>query len=35
VTDAVGNSSSEFEAIVKADLERWSAVVKQANIQPQ
>jgi tripartite-type tricarboxylate transporter receptor subunit TctC len=35
VTDAVGNSSAEFEAIIKADLERWSAVVKQANIQPQ
>ena len=35
VTDAVGNSSAEFEAIIKADLERWAAVVKQANIQPQ
>ena len=35
VTDAVGNSSAEFEAIIRADLEKWSAVVKQANIQPQ
>ena len=30
--DAVGNSSAEFKAIVEADLERWSAVVKTANI---
>jgi tripartite-type tricarboxylate transporter receptor subunit TctC len=35
VTDAVGNSSAEFEAIIRADLEKWSAVVKQAGIQPQ
>jgi tripartite-type tricarboxylate transporter receptor subunit TctC len=35
VTDAVGNSSAEFKAIIEADLERWSAVVKAANIQPQ
>jgi tripartite-type tricarboxylate transporter receptor subunit TctC len=33
--DAVGNSSAEFKAIVEADLARWSAVVKAANITPQ
>jgi tripartite-type tricarboxylate transporter receptor subunit TctC len=33
--DAIGNSSAEFKAIVEADLERWSAVVKAANITPQ
>jgi tripartite-type tricarboxylate transporter receptor subunit TctC len=33
--DAVGNSSAEFKAIVEADLARWSAVVKDANITPQ
>ena len=33
--DAVGNSSAEFKAVVEADLERWSAVVKAANITPQ
>jgi tripartite-type tricarboxylate transporter receptor subunit TctC len=35
VTDAVGNSSDEFKAIIEADIARWSAVVKAANIQPQ
>ena len=35
VTDAVGNSSAEFKAIIEADIERWSAVVKAANITPQ
>jgi tripartite-type tricarboxylate transporter receptor subunit TctC len=35
VSDAVGNSSAEFKAVIEADLARWSAVDKAANIQPQ
>jgi tripartite-type tricarboxylate transporter receptor subunit TctC len=35
VSDAVGNSSAEFKAVIEADIAKWSAVVKAANITPQ
>lgn len=31
----VGNSPKEFEALIRADLERWSAVAKELKLEPQ
>jgi tripartite-type tricarboxylate transporter receptor subunit TctC len=33
--EPVGNSPTEFAAIVKRDLERWAAVIKRGNIRAQ
>ena len=32
---AVGSTPKEFEALIRADLERWSAIAKELNLQPQ
>jgi tripartite-type tricarboxylate transporter receptor subunit TctC len=31
----VGNSPKEFEALIRSDLERWSAVAKELKLEPQ
>jgi tripartite-type tricarboxylate transporter receptor subunit TctC len=31
----VGNSPKEFEALIRADLERWTAVAKELKLEPQ
>jgi tripartite-type tricarboxylate transporter receptor subunit TctC len=31
----VGNSPSEFAAVIRADLEKWAKVVKEAGIRPE
>ena len=31
----VGSSPKEFEALIRADLERWSSLAKSINLQPQ
>jgi len=31
----VGSTPKEFEALIRADLERWTALAKSINLQPQ
>jgi tripartite-type tricarboxylate transporter receptor subunit TctC len=32
---AVGSSPKEFEALIRADLERWTAIAKELKLEPQ
>ena len=32
---AVGSTPKEFEALIRADLERWSAIAKELKLEPQ
>jgi tripartite-type tricarboxylate transporter receptor subunit TctC len=34
-TEAVGNTSAEFTAQIKAELEKWSKVARAANTRAQ
>jgi tripartite-type tricarboxylate transporter receptor subunit TctC len=31
----VGSSPQEFEALIRADLERWTAIAKELKLEPQ
>lgn len=33
--EAVGNTPAEFAAVIKGELDKWTAVAKAANIQPE
>ena len=32
---AVGGTPKEFEALIRADLERWTAIARELKLEPQ
>jgi tripartite-type tricarboxylate transporter receptor subunit TctC len=32
---AVGSTPADFDALIRADLERWTAIAKELKLEPQ